>query len=289
MAAILENVRIAPQVFRMLVSAPEVARHRHAGQFVIVRPTPKSERIPLTIADADPKSGTVTLIYQVVGTTTTQMSLLTPSDALSDIAGPLGRPTHVARFGTVIAVGGGIGIAPLHPIAQAMKQAGNRVISILGARSKDLLILEPEMRALSDEVLVMTDDGSAGRKGFVTDALKELISRPDPIDLVVAIGPPIMMKNVAEVTRAKNIKTLVSLNTIMVDGTGMCGGCRVSVGNEVKFVCVDGPEFDGHLVDFDEMMKRQNTYRDAEKRSMETERKRHACKLEGMADEVSHG
>jgi len=288
-AQILSNELIAPRVFKMIVSAPEVARHRHAGQFVIVRPTPIAERIPLTIADADAASGTVTLIYQIVGTTTGEMSLLEPGALLTDIAGPLGRPTHVDHFGTVVGIGGGIGIAPLHPIAQAMKRAGNRVISILGARSKDLLILETEMLAASDEVRIVTDDGSAGQKGFVTDALQRLLDEKIVVDLVVAIGPPIMMKSVSELTRPLGIKTLVSLNTIMVDGTGMCGGCRVSVGKDVKFVCVDGPEFDGHQVDFGEMMKRQNTYREAEKASFAVFEKRHPCHLDRLAKEVSHG
>jgi len=288
-AKILSNELIAPRVFRMIVSAPEVAHHHKAGQFVIVRPTSVAERIPLTIADSDASAGTVTLIYQVVGKTTGEMSLLQAGSNLTDIAGPLGRPTHVDHFGTVIGIGGGIGIAPLHPIAKAMKQANNRVISVLGARTKDLLILETEMQVASTEIRIVTDDGSAGQKGFVTDALQRLIKEEPKVDLVVAIGPPIMMKFVSELTRPLGIKTLVSLNTIMVDGTGMCGGCRVSVGNEVKFVCVDGPEFDGHLVDFGEMMKRQNTYKEAEKVSFAAFQKQHVCHLERMAKEVSHG
>ncbi len=279
MAAILTNDNIAPAVFRMVVVAPEVARSRRAGQFVIVRPGPGGERIPLTIADADPERGTITLIYQVVGKTTAVMSLMDPGAEIADVAGPLGQPTHVERFGRVACVGGGIGIAPLYPIAQAMKAAGNDVTAVLGARTRDLLILEPEMRAVVDRVVVVTDDGSYGAKGFVTDALRGLIDSGERPDLVVAIGPTIMMKMVSLLTKEAGVRTLVSLNTIMVDGTGMCGGCRVTVGGQVKFVCVDGPEFDGHQVDFDEMMKRLRTYRRQEAESYEAFRTRHRCRL----------
>jgi ferredoxin--NADP+ reductase len=280
MPEVRTNVKIAPQTFRMDVSAPEIARTRKAGQFVLVRASKTGERIPLTIADADAERGIVTLIYQVVGKTTALLSMIGDGGALHDIAGPLGQPTHIENFGTAVCIGGGIGIAPVHPIARALKAAGNRVISILGARGKDFVILEDEMRRASDEVIVTTDDGSYGAKGFVTDALRNLIDSGLKPDLVVAIGPAIMMKMVAKVTEPYGVKTIVSLNTVMVDGTGMCGGCRVTIGGETKFVCVDGPEFDGHLVDFDEMMKRQSMYVDQEQRAYGEFQT--ACKLGGV-------
>jgi ferredoxin--NADP+ reductase len=267
MPEVVTNAKIAPQTFRMDVSAPEIARTRKSGQFVLVRASKTGERIPLTIADAESRRGVVTLIYQVVGKTTALLSMIGDGGELHDIAGPLGQPTHIENFGTAVCIGGGIGIAPVHPIAQALKAAGNRVISILGARGKDFVILEDEMRRTSDEVIVTTDDGSYGAKGFVTDALRNLIDSGVKPDLVVAIGPAIMMKMVAKATEPYGVKTIVSLNTVMVDGTGMCGGCRVTIGGETKFVCVDGPEFDGHLVDFDEMMKRQSMYVDQERQA----------------------
>ncbi len=284
------NDPIAPSVFRMVVDAPHISGHRRAGQFVIVRPAGGSERIPLTIADADPVAGTITLVYQVVGRTTAEMALIEAGGELADIAGPLGRPTHVEKVGHVVCVGRGIGVAPVHPIARAMKDAGNRVTSIIGARSADLLIMESEMRAASDELICITDDGSYGRKGFVTDALRDLLNNPDgKVDLVVAIGPPIMMKMVSLLTREYGVPTLVSLNTVMIDGTGMCGGCRVTVNGETKFVCVDGPEFDGHGVDFDAMMRRQRMYADEERASYDTFRKEHACRLEKRIRELERG
>jgi len=266
---IVEKREIAPKVTRYVVRAPVIARARRAGQFVIVRVREDGERIPLTIADADPDAGTITLVVQEVGKTTALMASLVEGDALSDVVGPLGSPTHIERVGTVVCVGGGIGIAPVYPIAQAMRAAGNRVIAILGARTKDLLIMQEEMRRACDEVLVCTDDGSFGRKGLVTDVLADCIAGPNRPDLVVAIGPPIMMKFVCRTTAPHGIPTLVSLNSVMVDGTGMCGGCRVTVGGETKFVCVDGPEFDGSKVDFDEMMRRQAFYHEQEKASHE--------------------
>jgi ferredoxin/flavodoxin---NADP+ reductase len=274
MNKIIEKEFLTPQVFRMKVEAPAIARKRKAGQFIILRPTETGERIPLTIADGDPDAGWIELVVQAVGKTTTDLSRLGPGDSIPDLAGPLGKPTHVEKYGTVVMVGGGIGIAPAHPIAQAMKAAGNRVISILGGRTKDLVIMEQKMRAASDEVIITTDDGSYGAKGLVTDAIKKLVADGVKIDLVIAIGPPIMMKFVSLLTKEYGIPTMVSLNTIMVDGTGMCGGCRVTVGKESKFVCVDGPEFDGHLVNFDEMMQRLGMYREHEKESMD-----HACKI----------
>lgn len=270
---------LASNVLRVIVEAPEIAKQRKAGQFIMLRIDEEGERIPLTIADADAEKGTITLIAQVVGKTTGQMAALNIGDSILDIAGPLGRPTHIERFGTVVVVGGGIGIAPLHPITQAMKAAGNRTISILGARTKDLLIMEDEMRKASDEVVIVTDDGSHGKKGFVTDALQSLVQQNLKIDLAVAIGPAIMMKMVCKLTESLGIKTLVSLNTIMIDGTGMCGGCRVTIGGKPKFVCVDGPEFDGHQVDFDEMMRRLAMYRDYEKESSTRYSQKHTCKL----------
>jgi NAD(P)H-flavin reductase len=274
MNKILEKEFLSPQVFRMKVEAPEIAKKRKAGQFIILRVNDAGERIPLTIADADPVAGWIELVVQTVGKTTTALSELAAGDSLHDLAGPLGRPTHIEKCGTVVMVGGGIGIAPSHPIAQAMKEAGNTVISILGGRTKELIIMEGKMRATSDEVIIATDDGSYGMKGLVTDAIQKLIDGGRKIDLVIAIGPPVMMKFVSLLTKKYNIRTLVSLNTIMIDGTGMCGGCRVSVDGKSKFVCVDGPEFDGHLVNFDEMMQRLSMYRDQEKESVD-----HACKI----------
>jgi len=274
MNKILEKEFLTPQVFRMKVEAPAIARKRKAGQFIILRASESGERIPLTIADGDADAGWIELVVQAVGKTTADLSRLEPGGNIPDLAGPLGRPTHIEKYGTVVMVGGGIGIAPAHPIAQAMKAAGNRVISILGGRTKDLVIMEQKMRAASDEVIITTDDGSYGTKGLVTDAIKKLVSDGVKIDLVIAIGPPVMMKFVSLLTKEYDIPTMVSLNTIMVDGTGMCGGCRVTVGNESKFVCVDGPEFDGHLVNFDEMMQRLSMYREHEKQSND-----HACKI----------
>ncbi len=269
MNKILEKEFITPEVFRMKVDAADIARKRKAGQFIILRTCEEGERIPLTIADADAEEGTIELVVQVVGKSTKALSKLDPGDSICDLVGPLGRPTHIELFGTVVVVGGGVGIAPSHPIAQAMKAAGNNVISILGGRTRDLVIMEEKMSACSDRVLITTDDGSYGTKGLVTDALQQLIDEGVKIDLVVAVGPPIMMKFVSLLTKKNDIPTLVSLNTIMVDGTGMCGACRVSVGDETKFVCVDGPEFDGHKVDFDEMMKRQRMYEVQEKEAMD--------------------
>jgi glutamate synthase (NADPH/NADH) small chain len=274
MNKIQEKEFLSPLVFRMRVEAPEIAKKRKAGQFVIIRTCDAGERIPLTIADANPDEGWIELVVQIVGKTTKSLSELNAGDFLCDLAGPLGRPTHIEKYGTVVMVGGGIGIAPSHPIAQAMKAAGNTVISVLGGRSKELIIMENKMRAASDEVIITTDDGSYGMKGLVTDAVQKLIDKGKKINQVIAIGPPIMMKYVSLLTKKYGIPTLVSLNTVMVDGTGMCGGCRISVGGQSKFVCVDGPEFDGHQVNFDEMMLRLNMYKDQEKESYD-----HACKI----------
>ncbi|HOC00434.1 MAG TPA: sulfide/dihydroorotate dehydrogenase-like FAD/NAD-binding protein [Verrucomicrobiota bacterium] len=265
MNRILFKEQLAAEVFRFQIEAPLIAAGRKPGQFVILQQdTEFGERIPLTIADADPAKGTITVIFQRVGDGTQRLAELEAGDCIPNLVGPLGRPTHIDQFGLVVCVGGGIGVAPLYPIAQAMKAAGNRVVVILGARNQSLLILTDEMRAIADEVLICTDDGSAGCKGLVTKPLGELCASEPKPDLVVAIGPTVMMKFCAATTRPFGVRTLVSLNTIMVDGTGMCGGCRVTVGGQVKFVCVDGPEFDGHQVDFESMAKRMQTYREQE-------------------------
>lgn len=241
------------------IEAPKIARKALPGQFVILKANEDGERIPLTMAETDAEKGTITIIYMVVGKSTALFKTLQVGDSYQDVIGPLGKPTHVEKVGKVICVGGGTGIAVLHPITRAMKEAGNHVISIIGARSKDLLIMEDHMKAASHEVRVCTDDGSYGHHGFVTDVLKEVLEGGD-IDQVVAIGPVPMMKFVSLITKEYNVPTLVSLNPIMVDGTGMCGGCRVTVGGQTKFACVDGPEFDGHQVDYDELMLRLQAY-----------------------------
>lgn len=253
-------------VVRNDISAPKIAAKAKPGQFVILRANETGERIPLTMADTDPKRGTISIIYQVVGKSTALFKSLKVGEKFMDIIGPLGQPTHLEKLGKVVCVGGGTGVAVLHPITRGLKEIGNHVYAVIGARSKDLLILEDEMKAASNELLVCTDDGSYGHHGFVTDALKEILDRED-IKLVVAIGPVPMMKFVSKMTADYGVKTLVSLNAIMVDGTGMCGCCRVSVGNETRFACVDGPEFDGHKVDFDELNQRLNAYKEEEKRS----------------------
>ena len=236
-----------------------IAKSRRPGHFVIVRVGEGGERIPLTIADADPVKGTVTLVVQQVGVSTRKICALEPGDSFTDIVGPLGQATHIAKVGTVVCCGGGVGVAPLLPIIKAMKAAGNRVISVLAARTKDLIILEDEVREHSDEVIIMTDDGSYGRKGLVTAGVEEVILR-EKVDQVVTIGPAVMMKFVALLTKKYDLPTMCSLNTIMVDGTGMCGACRITVGGKTRFVCIDGPEFDAHQVDFDEMLMRLRSY-----------------------------
>ncbi len=245
------------------INAPLIAKKAKPGQFVIIKANETGERIPLTMADTDTKKGTITIIYQVVGKSTTLFKSLQVGDHFQDIIGPLGKPTHLEKLGTVVCVGGGTGVAVMHPITRALKEIGNRVIAIIGARNKDLLILEDEMRAASNELHVCTDDGSYGHHGFVTDVLKQTLEKED-VKLVVGIGPVPMMKFVTKVTQEYKVKTIVSLNTIMVDGTGMCGCCRVSIGGETKFACVDGPEFDGSKVDFDELMQRLQAYKEEE-------------------------
>jgi len=264
MFKILAKEKLSPEVFRMVLLAPNIARERKAGQFIILQQGGDySERIPLTIADADSDAGSITIIFQAVGETTHQLATLEPGESIANVLGPLGQPTHIEKYGKVVCVGGGVGVAPMHPIAQAMKKAGNEVKIIMGARNKSLIIMEKEMAAIADELIICTDDGSYGRKSLVTEPLKELCETWKP-DLVVAIGPPIMMKFCTATTRPFNVPTMVSLNTIMIDGTGMCGGCRVSINGKVKFVCVDGPEFDAFAVDWDNLMMRLGTYKPQE-------------------------
>ncbi len=265
MNSIISKKRLSDDVFEMRIDAPLIAHERSPGQFIILQlDTNFDERIQLTIADADADEGWITLVFQTVGSTTHRLAALAEGDSIENLLGPLGRPTHVEKFGHVVCVGGGIGVAPLHPIARAMKEAGNQVTIIIGARNRDLLILEDEMKAIADELIVCTDDGSYGRKALVTEPLEQICGQDPKPDMTVAIGPPIMMKFCAATTRPFDVHTVVSLNTIMVDGTGMCGGCRVSVGGKTQFVCVDGPEFDGHKVDFDNMMLRLGAYRGRE-------------------------
>ncbi len=288
MNKIVSKKRLSGEVFQVEIEAPHIAHERKAGQFVIVQTDVEwGERVPLTIADADDTRGTITLIFQTVGVSTHRLAELEPGDSIEAVLGPLGNPTHIENFGRAVCVGGGIGVAPMHPIAQALKAAGNHLTIIMGARTKDLVILEDEMRALADELIIVTDDGSYGRKALVTEPLKELcqssVAKPD---IVVAIGPPIMMKFCAETTRPFGVKTLASLNTIMIDGTGMCGGCRVSVGGKTKFVCVDGPEFDAHLVDWDGMMLRLRAYKPIEEAAHKALHDSGQCHLDAMADKA---
>ena len=268
---ILAKERLAENVYMVRVEAPLIAEERRPGQFVILSVDDEfGERIPLTIAHADLAEGSITLIFQVVGKTTRMLAGLEPGDELGALLGPLGSPTHIEKVDRVVCVAGGIGVAPLRPIAEAFKAEGAEVVTILGARNAGLLVLEREMEDISDELIVCTDDGSKGRKALVTEPLKELCERSPKPDLVIAIGPPLMMKFCSETTRPYGVRTIVSLNTIMVDGTGMCGGCRVTVGGETKFVCVDGPEFDGHKVDFDNMIARSKSFRRCEKMASKT-------------------
>ncbi len=252
-------------IIRFDLHAPQIASKAKPGQFVIIRVNEHGERIPLTIADADKYSGVITIIFQIVGKTTALMRAYKAGDYIKDVVGPLGKPVEIEKIGTVIVIGGGTGIAILHHVTKAIKEAGNYVIGILGARSKDFIIMEPEMRAICDEIVITTDDGSYGTQGFVTGALQKYIDERSDIKQVYAIGPIIMMKNVCKITKKYEIETKVSLNPVMIDGTGMCGGCRVSIGGETKFCCVDGPDFDGHTVDFDELEKRNNMYMKNEK------------------------
>ena len=278
MFKVVKKDEIAPKFHRFVVEAPEVARKHRPGQFVMVLPRGDGERIPLTIAASDPMAGTITLVVQEVGKTTMAMALTAVGEEFVSVVGPLGTPTHIEKFGTVVCVGGGAGIAPMLPIAAGLKDAGNSVLSILGGRTQELVILREEMSAVSDEVFYTTDDGSFGRKGLVTHALADLVAERGKPDLVVAIGPAIMMKAVAELTRRLAIPTLASLNSIMVDGTGMCGACRITVDGQTRFVCVDGPEFDAHKVDFDLLMKRLRMYLPEEQVARERFMADHECR-----------
>ena len=269
MYEILAKEALAPVIKLMVIAAPDVARKAKAGQFVIVRPSEEGERIPLTIADRDPGKGTITIVFQEVGKTTMLLGTLEVDDRLASLTGPLGNPTETDHYGTVVCVGGGVGIACIYPVTRALKEAGNHTISIIGARTKELLIWEDRIHSVSDEVIVCTDDGSYGRKALVTEPLKELLEERDDVERVWAIGPAIMMKFCSLTTKPFGVKTIVSLNSIMVDGTGMCGSCRVEVGGETKFACVHGPEFDGHQVDWDLLLARQRIYLDEEKQSLE--------------------
>ena len=259
MNKIVSKEYLSERVVRFEVEAPLIARSRKAGHFVIVRVGKKGERVPYTIASADTKKGTITLVVQRVGRSSEKLCSLEPGEYITDMVGPLGKATHIENFGTVVCAGGGVGVAPMLPIIEAMKNAGNRVISVLAARTKDLIILEEQVRENSDEVIIMTDDGTYGEKGLVTDGVEKVIQR-EKVDLCVTIGPAIMMKFVAKLTEKYDVPTVASLNTIMVDGTGMCGACRVTVDGKTKFVCIDGPEFDAHKVDFDEMLMRLKAY-----------------------------
>lgn len=265
MFRIISRQTLATKIHLFEIEAPAIARKAQAGQFVVVRIDEKGERIPLTIADWDREKGSVSVVFMEVGATTCRLALLKAGDSIADFVGPLGVPTHVDKFGTVVCVAGGVGAAPITPIARALKEKGNKIISILGARSKDLLFWEDKLRSVSHQLIVTTDDGTYGRKGVVTEPLKELLESGEKVDRVIAIGPSIMMKFCAQTTKPFGVKTIVSLNPIMVDGTGMCGCCRVSVGGVTKFACVDGPDFDGHQVDWDLLFARQRTYLNEEK------------------------
>ena len=263
MSKIIEKEFFSKNVVKLVLEAPEIARSRKPGHFVIIKIGEKGERIPLTIAAANEKEGTITLVVQKVGVTTAKLFELEVGDEITDVVGPLGQATHIEKVGTVLCAGGGVGVAPMLPIVEGLKKAGNRVITILAARTKDLIILEDQVKEYSDEVIIMTDDGSYGRQGLITAGMEEVINR-EKVNMAVTIGPAIMMKFAALTTKKYNIETVASLNTIMVDGTGMCGACRVNVGGKTKFVCVDGPEFDAHQVDFDEMLSRLGAYKDQE-------------------------
>jgi ferredoxin--NADP+ reductase len=296
MYPILSAAPLAPDVKRFEIEAPRVARKGRPGQFVIVRVHEHGERIPLTIAHADPERGRITLIVQGIGKTTRLMNALGAGDGLRDVVGPLGHPSEIRRFGTVVVIGGGVGTAIAYPTARALKEAGNRVVAILGARTQGLIILEDEVRAISDEVIITTDDGSHGRQGTVVDALAEVVDSGQPPDLVLAIGPVRMMQAVAEATRPGAIRTIVSLNSLMVDGTGMCGGCRVVTADGPRFACVDGPEFDAHAVDFENLARRNRMYGAAEAEALRAfqadpdacvREAREGCRLEGVHPEVA--
>lgn len=267
MSKIVGKEYFSENVVKLEVEAPLIAKARRAGHFVIVRVGEKGERIPLTIASSDESKGTITLVVQKIGVSSSKLCALNVGDEITDLVGPLGKATHIENFGTVVCAGGGVGVAPMLPIVEALKKAGNRVVTVLAARTKDLVILEEQMRKHSDEVIIMTDDGSYGKKGLVTNGVEEIINR-EKVDLCVTIGPAVMMKFVSLLTKKYEVPTVASLNTIMVDGTGMCGACRITVGGKTKFVCVDGPEFDAHEVDFDEMLMRLSAYKEEEQNDL---------------------
>ncbi|MBW1788696.1 MAG: sulfide/dihydroorotate dehydrogenase-like FAD/NAD-binding protein [Deltaproteobacteria bacterium] len=266
MHEIVEKETLSEQIVRLVVLAPRIATKRKPGQFVILRAHERGERIPLTIVDSDPLEGAITLIFQVVGKSTHMLSRMSVGDDIPDLAGPLGKPAEIGHIGTVVVIGGGIGTAVAYPLAKGMKEAGNRVIAVVGARTRDLIVLEKEVASVSDEIIVTTDDGSYKRRGLVTEPLTEILNL-EAVDQVIAIGPVPMMRAVSELTRSRSVKTVVSLNPIMVDGTGMCGACRVQIGGKIKFACVDGPEFDGHQVDFSDLAMRLTAYAEHENRS----------------------
>lgn len=285
MPKILDNQQIGPANWKMTVRVPKLVAKAKAGQFVIIRVNDSGERVPMSIGGLDRENGNLTIIYQVVGKTSALMTTIPAGGEISDCVGPLGIPSHVENWGTTILIGGGIGIAPIYPIAQAWKEAGNKVVTILGARSKEILFYEEEHKAVADKTLVCTDDGSYGQKGFVSDVLQKLIDDGQKIGMIMAIGPVPMMRVVANLTKKYDIPTWVSLNPLMVDGTGMCGGCRVKIGDETKFACVDGPDFDGHLVDFDMLTKRLASYKEQERAAMKQFIAEPGCKL---ADSVKN-
>ncbi len=291
MYTILEKENLAPRVFRYIIQAPDIAKKARPGQFVIIRLDETGERFPITISDMDSNSGTLTVYVQAIGKSSLEMSELHDGDSILDVVGPLGNASEIAKFGTVVLVGGGFGIAAIHPIARALTEAGNHTLSILGARTAELVLLEDAMRKVSSEVCIVTNDGSSGSEGLVTDVLLQKIKEGIPIDRVIAIGPLVMMKSVADLTRSYNIKTTVSLNPIMIDGTGMCGACRVTVGNQMKFACVDGPEFDGHEVDFESLFNRLNSYvseeYEARQRYIQDTQDKEPCRLEASSQTVS--
>jgi len=284
MPKVLDNVQIGPLIWRMKVEVPRLVAKAKAGQFVILRVNNEGERVPMSIAGLDKENGLLTIIYQVVGKTSALMTTVPAGGEISDCVGPLGVPSHAENWGTACVVGGGIGVAPIYPIAQAYKEAGNKLITIIGARSKELLFYEEEHRAVADEIYPCTDDGSYGHHGFVSDVLKKLLDDGVKIGMIMAIGPVPMMRVVANLTKDYNVPTWVSLNPLMIDGTGMCGGCRVQVGDKTKFACVDGPDFDGHLVDFDLLTKRLGAYRTQERAAMKHYLAEPGCKL---ADSVA--
>jgi len=277
MTKILKKEKLAESISRIIVEAPHIAKAAKPGNFVVVIPKENTERIPLTIADADVAKGTIAIIFQIVGATTKVLDSLKEGDIIAHLLGPLGVPSHIEKYGTVVVIGGGVGIAEIYPAVKALKAAGNKVITIIGARCEDLLVYREELKAQSSELKITTDNGSCGRKGFVSDELKDIIASGEKIDLVIAVGPVPMMKVCCDVTKPHGIKTVVSLNPIMLDATGMCGVCRVTVGGKAKFACVEGPEFDGHEVDFKDLTDRLKPYKDVEKQAMD-----HVCKLLGV-------